>query len=124
MLLLQAAHVVRRVIARVDPPQEVGERLAHVSQDDRELGEAVEESAEEQSQEVRGVVRAPPPQRALHHGIIAEDPRLDVYRYAELDDALPEGLVAFVVEVDAVRVAVDHRPEEAELLDAPLQLVA
>src|SRR5262249_70449 len=49
---------------------------------------------------------------------------MDIDRYAELDDALPERNVTFVIEVDAVRVAVDERAKEAKVLDAPLQLVA
>ena len=107
-----------------------GQGLAHVSQHDGQVGIAIEQPAEHEAQEMAGRLDVPAPDRALHLRLVAQDVglpvrigRVDVDRRADLGGALPERQIARVVQVDAVRVTVDHRAHEAEIVDAPLQLV-
>ena len=49
---------------------------------------------------------------------------MDIERCVERLHPLPERLVAGIVEVNAIGMAVDHGPREAEILDATLELVS
>ena len=48
---------------------------------------------------------------------------MKIKRHVERLHALPERIVARIIEINAVGVTVDHRTHKAELADATLQLV-
>ncbi|MDQ0301667.1 hypothetical protein J2S75_000678 [Ancylobacter polymorphus] len=112
----------------VEAPEQEGQCLAHMAENDLRLGKAGECSAEDKPQCMGCGLGRPGPDRTTDFGAMGEHGRMvghgagmQIDRDVQFLDTLPEGQIAVLVEIMPVGLAVDERSPETELPDGTFE---